>query len=77
MTESALLEILERIQPEVVFVEIPRTHIGALRDGTHGTVESIAVARYADTHSCDIVAVDLPKPDESFFQGWKNVNGAI
>ncbi|MCJ0762913.1 hypothetical protein [Variovorax terrae] len=77
MTASALLEILERIQPEVVFAEIPRTHIDAWRDGSHETVESIAIARYADTHSFDTVAVDSPKPDDSFFQGWKEVSRAI
>ena len=77
VTVSALLAILERIQPEVVFAEIPRAHIGAWRDGSHGTVESIAVARYADTHSIDIVSVDSPEPKDSFFQGWKEVSRAI
>jgi hypothetical protein len=77
VTASALLAIVERIQPEVVFAEIPRTHIGAWRDGSHGTVESIAVARYADTHSVDVVSVDSPRPEDSFFQSWKEVTRAI
>jgi hypothetical protein len=77
VTVSALLAILERIQPEVVFAEIPRTHMRAWRDGSHGTVESIAVARYADTHSIDVVSVDSPEPDDSFFQGWDEVTRAI
>ncbi|MCW5662822.1 MAG: hypothetical protein KIT35_03215 [Piscinibacter sp.] len=77
VTASALLAILERIQPQVVFAEIPRTNIGAWRDGSHGTIESIAVARYSDTHSIDIVAVDSPKPEDSFFQGWEEVSRAI
>ena len=70
VTVSALLAILERIQPEVVFAEIPRTHIGAWRNGSHGTVESIAVARYADTHSVDVVSVDSPKHEDSFFRNY-------
>ena len=73
-TVSALLAMLERIQPEVVFAEIPRTQIDAWRDGSHGTVESIAVAHYADTHSIDVVAVDSPKPEDSFFQSWEEVS---
>lgn len=76
-TVAALLEILERIQPEVVFAEIPRTHIDAWRDGSHGTLESIAVARYADTHLVDVVPVDLPKPEESFFRDYEELCRAI
>lgn len=77
VTPSALLEILERIQPEVIFAEIPQTHIGAWRNGSHGTVESIAVARYAADHSIDVFPVDLPEPEDSFFQAWKEVSRAI
>lgn len=77
VTVSALVSILERIQPEVVFAEIPRTHLGAWRNGSHGTVESIAVARYADTHPIDVVSVDTPKPDDCFFQDWEEVSRAI
>ena len=73
VTVSALLSILERIQPEVVFAEIPRTHIDKWRAGTLGTVESKAIARYADTHSIQVVSVDSPVPDESFFQAWEEV----
>jgi hypothetical protein len=77
VTVSALLAILERIQPDVIFAEIPRTHFGAWRDGSHGTVESIAVARYADIHSIDVVPVDSPTPDDSFFQRWEEATRAI
>lgn len=77
VTASALLAILERIQPEFIFAEIPRTHLSAWRDGSHGTVESIAVAHYANTHSIDVVSVDSPKPEDSFFQGWEEESRAI
>jgi hypothetical protein len=77
VTVSALLAILESIQPDVVFAEIPRGHINAWRGGSHGTVESIAVARYAEHHSIDVVPVDSPKPEDSFFQEWRNVSRAI
>ena len=68
VTASALVAVLARIQPEVVFAELPRTHLGAWRDGSHGTVESIAVAHYADTDSIDVVSVDAPQPADSFFE---------
>jgi hypothetical protein len=77
VTVSALVGILERLQPEVVFAEIPRTHADAWEEGSHGTVESIAAARYAGTHSIDVVPVDLPKPDESFFRDYQEVSRAI
>lgn len=77
MTVSALLAILERIQPEVVFAEIPRTHIGACRDGSHGAVESVAAARYADNHSIDVVPVDSPEPEDSFFRDWQELSRVI
>ena len=77
VTVAALLAILERVQPEVVFAEIPPTHIDAWRDASHGTLESIAVARYAAAHSIDVVPVDLPKPEESFFRDYEEVSRAI
>jgi hypothetical protein len=77
VTVAALLEILERIQPEVVFAETPRTRIDTWRDGSHGSVESIAVARYANTHAVDVVPVDLPTPEDSFFRDDAEVSRAI
>lgn len=77
VTVLALCEILERIEPEVVFAEIPPTYLHAWRDGSHGTLESIAVARYAETHSVDVVPVDLPKPEDSFFRDYEEVSRAI
>lgn len=77
VTASALLAMLERIQPEVVFAEIPRTHIDAWRDGSHGTIESVAVARYADIHPIDVVPVDSPKPQNSFFRDWQELSRVI
>ncbi len=77
VTVSALLGILERIQPEVVFAEIPPTYIGAWRDGSHGNVESVAAARYAVTHSIDVVPVDLPEPTDSFFREWQELSRVV
>jgi hypothetical protein len=77
VTASALLAILERIRPQVVFAEIPRTHIASWSDGSHGTLESIAVSRYANTYSIEVVPVDSPKPEDYFFQGLREVSRTI
>ncbi|MDB4914717.1 MAG: hypothetical protein JWM95_2361 [Gemmatimonadetes bacterium] len=77
VTVSALLEVLERIQPEVVFAETPRTHIAAWTDGSHGNVESLAVARYAHAHWAEVVPVDLPMPEDSFFRDHDEVTRAM
>jgi hypothetical protein len=77
VTASALLAILERIQPVVVFAESSRTHVDVWEDGSLGTVESLAVARYANTHSIDVVPVDSQLPASSFFEAWKETSRVI
>jgi hypothetical protein len=77
VTVDALLAILERVQPEVIFAEIPSTHVDRWKDGSHGTLESITVARYAAGRPLDTVPVDLPKPEESFFHEYKEMFCAI
>jgi hypothetical protein len=73
VTAMALRHILDRIRPGVIFAEIPETHLQAWRDGSHGTVESIAAASYCNANQVEIVAVDLPKPDDSFFRDHEEV----
>lgn len=77
VTIVALVGILERIHPEVVFAEIPRTHTDSWKDGSHGNLESIAVSQYATTHAIDVVPVDLPEPEESFFRDYESAVRAI
>jgi hypothetical protein len=77
VTASALLALLERIQPVVVFAETPLTHIDAWKDGSLGTVESMAVAHYANTHPIDVVPVDSQLPDSSFFETWNETSRVI
>lgn len=66
---SDLLAALERIQPDVIFVEVPTEVLDdffATRSRTN--VESNAVSDYRKTHPVDIVPVDLPTPDAEFFR---------
>jgi hypothetical protein len=64
---AELQVILRRLQPSVIFAEIPPTHADEYVDGSHDTLESIAVAAYRQSHEVIVVPVDLPKPHEGFF----------
>ena len=63
-----LQTILERLQPDVIFAEIPTTHLAAYLDGSHGNLESAAVALYRKRRPVDVVPVDLNKPSDEFFR---------
>jgi len=66
-TSNELLKILERLQPEVIFAEIPLSYIEQYCDGSHGTLEAVAVARYQEGHQFVVIPVDLEKPEDAFF----------
>ena len=63
---TELQAILERIRPEVVFLELPSADFDGYLDGTHGTLESIAASRYRAIHPVALVPVDLPAPGDEF-----------
>lgn len=62
VTVDALVEILVRAAPCVVFAEIPDSYIARYKDGSHGTLESRAAARYAEMEAVDIIPVDAAEP---------------
>lgn len=68
VTSSNLLEILERIRPEVIFLEIPTAALDAYLDGTRSNLESVAIRRFADKREVALVPVDLPTPVAAFFR---------
>jgi hypothetical protein len=68
---SQLHVILERIRPEVIFLEIPSEAFDDFRDGTRSNLESIAARRYRDSHDVVLVPVDLPTPGEEFFRNFE------
>jgi hypothetical protein len=68
VTVAALVDLLERISPDVVFAEIPRSYTAGYIDGTPGDLESRAVAEYGLRHRVSIVPVDREKPDDEFFR---------
>jgi hypothetical protein len=72
-----LQAILERSQPDVIFAEIPASHVDLYKDGSQGTLESITVARYLASHHVDVEPVDLAKPEQKFFDDTKDMFRAI
>lgn len=65
---EALQTILERIQPDVIFAEVPTANLANYLNGSHGTLESAAVALYRERRPVDVVPVDLNKPGDGFFR---------
>lgn len=68
VTSSSLLAILERMRPEVIFLEIPAAALDAYLDGTRSNLESVAVRRYREKREVALVPVDLPTPTAAFFR---------
>jgi hypothetical protein len=77
---SNLLAILECIQPEVIFLEIPSGAFEGYLDGTRSNLESTAARRYRESHNVVLVPVDLPTPEEAFFRNcqylWERIEKA-
>jgi hypothetical protein len=67
-TVDELVQILDRLKPEIIFAEIPSSHVDRYRDGSHGTLEALAVARYLEKRPVAVIPVDLAQPEEIFFQ---------
>lgn len=74
---SALLAILERIKPEVIFLEIPSAAFDDHFNGNSGNLESTAVSRYRENHRVDLIPVDLPTPDAGFFAKHQHLSKRI
>ncbi|HEY6157647.1 MAG TPA: hypothetical protein VIV88_09335 [Gemmatimonadales bacterium] len=72
-----LLAILERIKPEVIFLEIPSAAFDDYFTGTRGGLESSAVRRYREIHNVDLVPVDLPTPEPDFFKNSQDLHERI
>lgn len=51
--------LLARLRPDVVFLEHPASDIASFRDGSCGTLESVAVMRYLSVNEAELVPVDI------------------
>lgn len=55
--------LLNRLRPDVLFIECSPTDYPAFLDGTYGTLESAVVRRYRRHHEVMLEPVDLHLPD--------------
>ena len=74
---SGLLAILERITPEVIFLECPPAAFDNYLNGTHVKLEPAAVNRYRAIHSVELIPVDLPTPEAALFAKHRDLNRRI
>ena len=70
---AELQAIIERLNPDVIFAEVPSASIDQYVDGSRGTIESAAVARYREGRELAVIPVDLPEPDAEFFRTAKDM----
>src|SRR5690606_14249589 len=54
-----LCSLLQRLRPEVIFLEHSAEEFESFRDGSCGTLEAFAVKRYLEKHHARLVPVDL------------------
>ncbi len=76
-TISALHAILERVRPEVIFLEVPSVAVAGPSEGSRSNLEPSAVRRYCEGKDVDLVPVDLPTPEESFFRDFRYLDRRI
>jgi hypothetical protein len=69
---SKLFAILERIRPEVIFLEVPPAAFEDYFENSQN-LEAKAVRQYREGRQIRLVAVDLPKPPEEFFSSHKEL----
>ena len=74
---TRLLAILERIRPEVIFLECPPDALDAYLSGAVNNLESTAVRRFREHQPVTLVPVDLPTPGSAFFRDAKDFSGSI
>lgn len=66
---AELYAILERIRPDVVFLEVPPAAVDDFyKTFKRHNLESNAVRRYQESHQLELVPVDLPTPEREFFE---------
>lgn len=72
-----LLAILQRLGPDVLFLEMPPGAFDGYMGGSRSNLESIAVRRYCEGRSIELVPVDIPTPEPEFFAGIEEVEREV
>lgn len=75
---AELRAILERIQPEVIFLEVPPEAFDDFyQNCSRANLESKAVRQYRADHQVKLVPVDLPTPTGDFFSNLEDLRRRI
>lgn len=74
---SGLVAILERIQPEVIFLEIPPAAFDDYSIGRRKNLESTAARLYRENHRVDLIPVDLPTPTPDYFEHFQMLSESV
>lgn len=75
---SELCAILDRIRPEVIFLELPpKVFDQFFNTCTKSNLESTAVRLYRESKNIELVLVDLPAPDDQFFSDYSYLQERI
>jgi hypothetical protein len=77
VTAEALLQILQHIQPQVIFLECPPSALDTYFNAADNRLEAAAVDRYRTSHGVALVPVDLPTPPRSFFYDGEHLSGRL
>ena len=63
---SELLGLLERVRPDVIFLELSSSGFEGFFDGSRACLEATASSLYRDRHPVELVPVDLAPPGVEF-----------
>jgi hypothetical protein len=75
---AELCAILEHIQPEVIFLEVPAADFDDFYENCRReNLESMAVRQYRESNHVKLVPVDLPAPSEDFHNNNRYLFGRI
>lgn len=73
---AELRTILEHIQPEVIFLEVPPAAFKGYFENSQN-LEAKAVRQYRQGHQVEIVPVDLPTPSGDFFANYEDLRRRV
>jgi hypothetical protein len=73
---AELRAILESIQPEVIFLEVPPSAFKDYFENSRN-LEAKAVRQYRQGHQVEIVPVDLPTPSRGFFSTFEDLRRRV
>jgi hypothetical protein len=75
---AELHAILARIQPDVIFLEVPAAALDEFYvERSRHNLESLAVTQYGKGRQIKLVPVDLPTPEREFFEDHEHLHNRV